>query len=62
MTHNTQSQIISLAHNNIRTNPHINTTYTLQPNLSITATYNTLPPSTIPQATVSTPIYFNSST
>ena len=62
MTQNTRNQTSSLAHNNLTTNAHINTTYTLQPHPSITPTYNTLPPSTIPQFSFSTPTVIPSST
>ena len=54
---------------NIRTNPHINTTYTqpftivqtIPPNTSNTPTYNTKAPSTTPSSTVSKPTCIYSS-
>ena len=70
MTQNTQFQTSNLAYTNIRTNPHINTTYTqpftdpqnIHSNPFITPTYITVPPSTLTQSTVSNPTFINSST
>ena len=70
MTQNTRSHTSNLANTNIKTNPHNQTTYTqpftnaqnIHPNPSITPTYNKIPPSTIPQSTISNPTYINSST
>ena len=72
MSQNTRSQTSNFASTNIRTIPHIHTTYTqpftnpqnILPNPSIapTCTYKTVSPSTLPHSTISTPTYFNSST
>ena len=70
MLQNTQFQTSNPPSTTIRTNPHINTTYT-QPftntpnilsNVSNIPTYNTIPPSTKPQSTVSHPTNKNSTT
>ena len=70
MTQNTRSHTSNHVYTNIKTNPQIITTYTqpftnaqiINTNPSITPTYNTVPPSTIPQSTVSKPTYITSST
>ena len=67
---NTQFQIPNPPSTNIRTNPHINGSYAqpirnppnISSNVSNLPTYNTSPPSTIPQPTISQPTYINSST
>ena len=70
MLQNTQFQTSNPPSTTIRTNPHINSTYT-QPftntpnkssNNSNKPTYNTVPPSTIPKSIVSHPTHINSST
>ena len=68
MLQNTQFRTSSYPSTHIRSNPHINTTYTqpftnasnVSSNVSNISTYNTLPPSTIPQYTSSQPTYINS--
>ena len=63
----TQFQTFHPPSTTIRTNPHINATYT-QPTTNPSSissnipTYNTIPPSTIPQSMISNPTYINSST
>ena len=70
MLQNTQFQTSNPPSTTIRTNPHVNATYTqpftnpsnISSNNSNIPPYNTVPPSTIPQSTVSKPTYKNSST
>ena len=60
---NSQFQISNPPSTNIRTNPHFhNTSTTSITNISNVPTYNTAPPSTIPQSTLSQPTFINSST
>ena len=70
MLRNTELQTSNPPSTTIRTNPHINATYT-QPftnpsnkssNVSNIPTYNTVSSSTIPKTTVSQQTYINSST
>ena len=59
---NSQFQIPSSHSTNTRTNPHIHNTFTNHfTNTSNVPTYNTVPPSTISQNTISQPTYINSS-
>ena len=70
MLQNTHFQTSNPPSTTIRTNPHINATYTqpftktpnISSHVSNVPTYNTVPLSTIPQSTVSHPTYINSST
>ena len=70
MLQNTQFRISNPPSTTIRTNPHINATYTqhvsnpshMSSNVSNIPTYNTVPLSTIPQSTLPKPTYINSST
>ena len=70
MLQNTQFQTSDPPSTTIRTNPHINATYTqpftnpsnMSSYVSNIPTYNTASPSTKPQSTVSQPTYINSST
>ena len=60
---NSQFQIPNPPTTNIRTNPHFhNTPTTSFTKISNVPTYNTVPPSTISQNTISQPTYINSST
>ena len=60
---NSQFQISNPPSTTIRTNPHFhNTSTTSITNISNVPTYNTTPPSTIPQSTLSQPTFINSST
>ena len=60
---NSQFQISKPPSTNIRTNPHFhNPPTTPFTNTSNVPTYNTVPPSTISQNTISKPTYINSST
>ena len=67
---NTHFQISNPPSTTIRNNPYIIATYTqpvtnppnISSNISNTPTYNTSPPFTIPQPTISQPTYKNSST
>ena len=60
---NSQFQNPNPPSTNIRTNPHFhNTPTTSFTNISNVPTYNTVPPSTISQNTISQPTYINSST
>ena len=60
---NSQFQILNPPATTIRTNPHFhNTPTTSITNISNIPTYNTTPPSTISQNTLSQPIFINSST
>ena len=60
---NSQFQISNPPSTNIRTNPHFhNTSTTSITNISNVPTYNTAPPSTLPQSTLSQPTFINSST
>ena len=67
---NTRFQTSNNPSTTIRTDPHINTTYAqpftniqnIPPNQLNTPTYDTVPPSTLPNATVSNPTHINSST
>ena len=59
---NSQFQISNPPTTNIRTNPNFhNTSTTSTTNISNVLTYNTAPPSTIPQSTLSQPAFINSS-
>ena len=59
---NSQFQIPSSHSTNIRNNPHIHNTFTKHfTNTSNVPTYNTVPPSTKSQNTISQPTYINSS-
>ena len=59
---NSHIQISNPPSTNIRTNPHFhNTSTTSITNISNVPTYNTAPPSTIPQSTISQPTFINSS-
>ena len=61
--HNSQFQILNPPSTNIRTNPHFhNTSTTSITNISNVPTYNTAPPSTLSQGTLSQPTFINSST
>ena len=60
---NSQFQTSNPSSTNIRTNPYFhNTSTTSITNLSNVPTYNTVPPSLIPQSTISQPTFINSST
>ena len=60
---NSQFQISNPPSTNIRTNPHFhNTSTTSITNIPNVPTYNTAPPSTIPQTTLSQPTFINFST
>ena len=60
---NSQFQILNPPSTTIRTNPHFhNTSTTSITNISNVPTYNTTPPSTISQNTLSQPTFINSST
>ena len=60
---NSQFQILNPPSTTIRTNPHFhNTSTTSITRISNVPTYNTLPPSTISQNTLSQPTFINSST
>ena len=58
---NSQFQISNPPSTTIRTNPHFHNTTSIT-NISNVPTYNTTPPSTIPQSTLSQPTFINSST
>ena len=70
MIQNTQFQTSNPSLQTIRTNPYIKATYAqpfsnttnISSNASNIPTYNTVPPSTIPQSTISQPSYIHSST
>ena len=70
MCYNTHFQTSNPPFTTIESSPHINATYTqpvtntpnISSNVSNVPTYNTVPPSTIPQCTVYQPTYINSST
>ena len=70
MLQNTQFQTSNTPSTTIPTNPHIIVTYiqlftnpsSKSSNVSNITTYNTVPPSTIPQSKISQPTYINSST
>ena len=60
---NSQFQISNPPSTNIRTNPPFhNTSTTSITNISNVPTYNTAPPSTLPQSTLSQPTFISSST
>ena len=60
---NSQFQISNPPSTNIRTNSHVhNTSTTSITNISNVPTYNTAPPSTVPQSTLSQPTFINSCT
>ena len=59
---NSQFQISNTPSTTIRTNPHFHNTSTSITNISNVPSYNTTPPSTIPQSTLSPPTFINSST
>ena len=60
---NSQFQIPNPPSTKIRTNPYFHNTPVISfPNISKVPTYNTVPPSTISQNTISQPTYINSST
>ena len=70
MLQNTQFRTSTTHSTTIRNNPRIKTTYTqlfaspsnISSNVSNTSTYNTVPPSTVTQFTISQPTYINAST